>query len=125
MINRLLTAALMSTTLLTGNSFAADAMPLSRDQVRAAYQQAKAAGALLPAGEVSAPEFRQLSGVRSRDEVRAELALAQKNGTLTRSGEAGVLFTAPASTAAPRERQLVRAEAVVFAHKSHAMNMMD
>jgi hypothetical protein len=125
MINRLLTAALMSTTLLAGNSFAADAMTLSREQVRAAYQQAKTAGTILPAGEVSAPELRQLSSVRSRDEVRAELALAQKNGTLTRGGEAGVLFTAPASAVAPRERQQVRAEAVVFAHQSHAMKMMD
>lgn len=124
MTNRFITAALLSTTLLATNSFAANAMPLSRDQVRAAYQQAKADGSLIPAGEVSAPDFKLAPSVRSRSEVRAEVLLAQKSGTLTRSGEAGVLFTA-AATGAARNRADVRAEAVVFARSNHAMNMMN
>lgn len=125
MTNRFITAALLSTTLLATNSFAANAMPLSRDQVRAAYQQAKADGSLIPAGEVSAPDFKLAPSVRSRSEVRDEVLLAQKSGTLTRSGEAGVLFTALANTGAARNRADVRAEAVVFARTNHAMNMMN
>lgn len=124
MTNRFITAALLSTTLLATNSFAANAMPLSRDQVRAAYQQAKADGSLIPAGEVSAPDFKLAPSVRSRSEVRAEYLAAQKNGTLTRSGEAGVVHTAPDTTGVARNRADVRAEAVVFARANHAMNMM-
>ena len=124
MKNRFITAALLSTTLLASNSFAANAMPVSRDQVRAAYQQAKADGSLIRAGEMSAPDFKLTPSVRSRSEVRDELVLAQKSGTLTRSGEAGVLFTAEA-TGTARNRADVRAEAVVYARSNHAMNMMN
>ena len=122
MTNRFITAALLSATLLASNSFAANAMPLSRDQVRAAYQQAKADGSLLPAGEVSAPDFKLLPSVRTRDEVRAEYLAAQKHGTLARNGEIGMVF---AASGTPRDRQQVRAEAAAYARESRTMTKSD
>jgi len=82
-------AATLAAGLFAGNSFAADQAGLSREQVRAAYVQARAEGSLAPIGEAQAPVAAKVTvSTLTREAVRADYLAAQKAGTLAPIGEA-------------------------------------
>jgi hypothetical protein len=88
MKTRFVTSALIiATGLIAGSSFAADNSGLTREQVRAAYFQARADGSLPAVGERQENVNRYAPSTLTRAEVMAEYFAAQKAGTLPAVGE--------------------------------------
>ena len=83
-------ALILAAGLFAGASFAADTnatSALSRDQVRAEYNQARANGSLTPNGEAQIAKPRVTGTPLTREAVRADYVAARAGGTLAPTGE--------------------------------------
>lgn len=82
-----LTSALMiSAAVFVGTAYAADSSPITRAQVIAEMQQARAAG-LISNGEEAYPPAVRTTSTESRSEVKAELAAAIAAGQVSKGEE--------------------------------------
>ena len=79
-----LTAALL---VMSSAAFSGDRGALSRDQVRAAYSEARANGTLPPNGEGQTTYVKPSTSTLTRQAVQAEYFAARMAGTLQPTGE--------------------------------------
>lgn len=97
-------ALVLAAALIAGSSFAADTGALTREQVRAEYNQARANGTLPVNGEgqtAAAPKVA--SSTQTRDAVRADYFAARQAGTLIPNGEGQEVRHAAAPATVSRE----------------------
>ena len=95
-----LTAALLA---MSSAAFSGDMGALSRDQVRAAYSEARANGTLQPNGEGQVAIVKTSPSSLTRDAVRAEYFAARTAGTLQPTGEGQEARVASAPSSLTRE----------------------
>ena len=104
----LILAAGLTAGLFANASFAADAGAMTRSQVRAEYNQARANGTLIPNGEGQSVVTKATRSELTRDAVRADYFAARTAGTLPPTGEVQEIRQAAAPVAVSRDA--VRAE---------------
>ena len=104
----LVLAAGLTAGLFATASFAADAGAMTREQVRAEYNQARANGTLPVNGEGQAVVTKATRSELTRDAVRAEYFAARAAGTLPPTGEVQETRQVAAPVAVSRE--VIRAE---------------
>ena len=97
------TALILASGLIAGNSFAADAGALTREQVRADYLQARAEGSLPPIGEGQVVNAKSAPSTMTREAVMAEYLSAKKAGTLLPIGEGQMVQLESAPSTLTRE----------------------
>lgn len=95
-----LTAALLA---MSSAAFSGDMGALSRDQVRAAYSEARANGTLQPNGEGQVAIVKTSPSSLTRDAVRAEYFAARTAGTLPPTGEIQAVRAAQAPSSLTRD----------------------
>ena len=100
-----LTAAMLA---VSSAAFSGDMGGLTRDQVRAAYNEARASGSLPSNGEAQTVTVKASTSTLTRAAVRAEYYAARAAGTLPPTGEGQQVRAVPAPSALTREA--VRAE---------------
>ena len=92
---------------------AIDHKPLTREQVRAEYLQARAEGKLPPTGKVGyVPPVTSSTSSLTRAEVRAEFFRARSLGLLPATGEVGDVFQVSPSTSTLTRAEVLRDLAV-------------
>ncbi len=96
-------ALVLAMGLVAGASFAADSTPVSREQVRAAYLQARADGSLPATGEAQLSTLKPATISLSRDAVRADYRAARLSGTVAPTGEAQEIVAKAAPSAVTRD----------------------
>ena len=99
----LILAAGLTAGLFASASFAADSATLSRQEVRAAYAQARADGSLPPTGEGQTLIAKATTSTLTRQAVRAEYFAARAAGTLAPTGEGQEARQAATPVAVSRE----------------------
>jgi hypothetical protein len=97
------TALILASGLIAGTSFAADNGALTREQVRAAYLQARAEGTLPQVGDGAVVYVKPAPSTLTREAVMAEYFAAQKAGTLPQVGDGAVSYVKPAPSTLTRE----------------------
>ena len=102
------TALILASGLIAGTSFAADNGALTREQVRAAYLQARAEGTLPQADNGQVIYVKPAHNSLTREAVTAEYLAARKAGTLPQADNGQVSYVKPAPSTLTREA--VRAE---------------
>jgi hypothetical protein len=102
---------ILASSLIAGTSFAADNVTLSREQVSAAYLQARAEGSLPAMGDAPVFYVKAVPSTMTRDAVTAEYVAAQKAGTLPALGDSQVVAEVK-SEPSTLTRTAVRAEYV-------------
>ncbi len=108
----LATALILSSSLLAGSAFAADA-PLTREQVRASVLQARADGSLLPINDKGVIQAKAAPSSLTREQVQASVLQARADGTLLPINDKGVIQAKAAPSSVTRVA--TRAEAVIAA----------
>ncbi len=109
----LILAAGLTAGLFASASFAADAGALSREQVRAEYNQARTNGTLPANGEgQTAAAPKAIASTLTREAVRADFYAARAAGTLPANGEGQVVSQEVRQIVAPVavSREAVKAE---------------
>ena len=102
-------ALVLAAALITGSSFAADTGAMTREQVRAQYNQARANGTLPANGEgQTAVAPKVAPSTLTREAVRAEYYAARAAGTVPPTGEGQEAKVAVAPSVVTRD--VVKAE---------------
>ena len=104
---------ILASSLVTGFGIAADKSMLTREEVKAEYKAAKAAGTLPPTGEgpyVKDMMSKPASSKLTREEVKAEYKAAKAAGTLPPMGEGEYLTSKIKSASSQLTREEVKAE---------------
>ncbi|CAN7766159.1 DUF4148 domain-containing protein [Pseudorhodoferax sp. LjRoot39] len=106
---RFVLVATLGLLAAVGQAQAMDHQPLTREQVRAEYLQARAEGRLPPTGEVGyVPPVTSGTSSLTRAEVRAEFLKARAMGTLPATGEVGDVFQVGPSTSTLTRAEVLR-----------------
>ncbi|PZP91383.1 MAG: hypothetical protein DI587_35595 [Variovorax paradoxus] len=108
--------ALIATFVLVGavsQAQAANDKPLTREQVRAEYLQARAEGRLPPTGELGyVPPVSSGTSSLTRAEVHASFLRARAEGLLPATGEVGDVFQVGPNTSTLTRAEVLRDLAV-------------
>ena len=107
---------ILATSLVSGVGIAADKSMLTREEVKAEYKAAKAAGTLPPVGEgeyMKGMMAKPASSKMTREQVKAEYQAAKAAGTLPPMSEAEYVLgkSKPATATSQVTREEVKAEA--------------
>lgn len=111
--NRFALVATLGLLAAVSQAQAIDHKPLTREQVRAEYVQARAEGRLPSSGEVGyVPPVTSSTSSLTRAEVRAEFFRARALGLLPATGEVGDVFQVGPNTSVLTRAEVLRDLAV-------------